>query len=66
MTKAAIDKLKKMPVTKRIELVDELIHSIALDQRDIPVTKEQKAMIDSSLDEIAKHPTARNSTSGIS
>jgi putative addiction module component (TIGR02574 family) len=57
MTRAAITKLKKLPVTERIVLVDELMESIAADQLDIPVSNDEKAMIDERLAEIAKHPT---------
>ena len=57
MTKAMISKsMKRLPVTKRIELVDELIYSIAQDQSKIPVSDAQKAMIDECLEEIEKHP----------
>lgn len=57
MTKATVSKsMRRLPVADRIELLDELWHSIAADQRDIPVTAAQKAMIDERLDWIEKHP----------
>jgi putative addiction module component (TIGR02574 family) len=57
MNKAAVSKsMRRLPVTDRIELLDELWHSIAADQRDIPVTEEHKTMIDQSLAEIEKNP----------
>jgi putative addiction module component (TIGR02574 family) len=56
MTRVAISKLRKLPVTERIALVDELMDSIAADQLDIPVSADEKSMIDARLAEVAKHP----------
>jgi putative addiction module component (TIGR02574 family) len=57
MTKTAVSKsMRRLPVTERIELLDELWHSIAADQSSIPVTEDQKAVIDDCLAEIERHP----------
>jgi putative addiction module component (TIGR02574 family) len=57
MTKSALSKqLRKLPVTDRIELIDELWHSLAADQSEIPVPDWQKQMIDESLAEIDANP----------
>jgi putative addiction module component (TIGR02574 family) len=57
MKKAALSKsMRRLPVTDRIELLDELWHSIVADQDEIPVTDDQKQMIDECLLEIEKNP----------
>lgn len=57
MTKAALSKsMRKLPVTDRMELIDELWHSLAADQADIPVPKWQQEMIDEKLAEIEANP----------
>ena len=58
MTKAAISKsMRRLPVTDRIDLVDELLHSIAKDEADIPVPNWQKRMIDERLKAIDENPS---------
>ena len=57
MTKTTVSKsMRRLPVAERIELLDELWHSIAADQASIPVSADQKAMIDDCLAEIEQHP----------
>ena len=57
MTKAAVSKsMRRLPLTARIELLEELWHTIAADQALIPVTNAQKAEIDACLTEIDRHP----------
>jgi putative addiction module component (TIGR02574 family) len=57
MTRSALKKsIDRLPVTERIELMDELMVSIARDHKEIPVTTSQKRMIDKALDEIEKNP----------
>jgi putative addiction module component (TIGR02574 family) len=57
MTKAAVSKsMRRLPLTARIELLEELWHTIAADQALIPITNAQKAEIDECLAEIERHP----------
>lgn len=57
MTKNTLSKsMRRLPVTDRIELLDELWHSIAADQAAIPVTDDQKATYDECIAEIEQHP----------
>ncbi len=57
MTKAALSRsIRRLPVTDRIELIDEIWHSVAADQAAIPIPGWQKEMIDESLAEIEAHP----------
>lgn len=57
MTKTSVSKsMRRLPVTDRIELLDELWHSIAADQASIPVTDAQKATYDECIAEIDRHP----------
>jgi putative addiction module component (TIGR02574 family) len=57
VTKAALSKsLRKLPVMERLELIDELWHSVAADRDQIPVPDWQKEMIDASLAEVEARP----------
>jgi putative addiction module component (TIGR02574 family) len=41
--------LKNLPVDERIQLVEDLWDSIAVDQSSLPLTEEQKAELDKRL-----------------
>ena len=57
MTKAAIRKgLRKLPVEDRVEILDELVHLVAADQRDLPLPQWQKDLLDQRLAEFEKSP----------
>jgi len=43
-------KLQKLPVEKRIKLVEDLWDSIAADQQALPLTDEQRDELDQRLD----------------
>lgn len=57
MTKRAISQsMKRLPVTQRLELLEELQLSIARDEDKIPVYGWQKEILDERLKEIEEHP----------
>ena len=43
-------KLSRLPIEERIKLVEELWDSIAMDQKALPLTDEQRAELDRRLD----------------
>lgn len=43
-------KLQRMPLRKRIQMVEDLWDSIAADQRSLPLTAAQRAELDRRLD----------------
>jgi putative addiction module component (TIGR02574 family) len=57
MTKTALKRtIHQLPVSDRIDLVDDLLRSIARDQEAIPVPRWQKQMIDERLAWIDENP----------
>jgi putative addiction module component (TIGR02574 family) len=60
MTKAAVSKsMRRLPLLDRMALLYELWLSILpdlADQRNVPLTKAQKRMVDKRLREIEEHP----------
>lgn len=46
-------RLKDLPVSERIQLVEDLWDSIAADQKSLPLTPPQKAELDRRLDAYA-------------
>ena len=44
-----IDDLRELPITERIQIVEDLWDSIAADQNALPLTREQRAELDGRL-----------------
>jgi putative addiction module component (TIGR02574 family) len=44
-----IDNLRELPITERIQIVEDLWDSIAADQSALPLTREQRAELDGRL-----------------
>jgi putative addiction module component (TIGR02574 family) len=44
-----IDNLRDLPITERIQIVEDLWDSIAADQSALPLTKEQRTELDGRL-----------------
>jgi putative addiction module component (TIGR02574 family) len=44
-----IDNLRELPITERIQIVEDLWDSIAADQSALPLTKEQRTELDGRL-----------------
>lgn len=42
--------LRRLPIAQRIQLLDDLWDSILVDQQALPLTDEQKAVLDLRLD----------------
>ncbi len=56
MSTALIDELKSLPVTERLDLVEQLWDSIAADSDSIPLTDAQARLIDERLESHRKAP----------
>ncbi len=50
MLDAVKSDLRKLPLDERIQLVEDLLDSIAADQNALPLTPEQRAELDRRLD----------------
>jgi len=56
MSTSLIDELKSLPVSERLDLVEQLWDSIAADSDSIPLTDAQARLIDERLDAHRKDP----------
>jgi putative addiction module component (TIGR02574 family) len=44
-----IDNLRELPITEKIQIVEDLWDSIAADQKALPLTREKRAELDGRL-----------------
>ena len=51
---ALLSKVKKLPPAERLELIGKVWESLEL--ADLPVTEEEKAILDARIDDEAKNP----------
>lgn len=56
MATIALSEIRKLSVTERIQLVEDIWDSVAADAADLPITEPQRQELDERLAEADAHP----------
>lgn len=54
----AMESLRSLPISERLQLVEDLWDSIAVDAGGLPLTEAQREELDRRLDDFELNPTA--------
>jgi putative addiction module component (TIGR02574 family) len=65
MSSKALDEALRLPVSERVQLVQEIWDSVVAESAAVPVTKKQKAELDRRLADLDAHPEAERPWSEV-
>jgi putative addiction module component (TIGR02574 family) len=65
MSTKALDAALRLPVSERIQLVQEIWDSVVAESAAVPVSKKQKAELDHRLADLAAHPESEQPWSEV-